>query len=161
MKKFTILLVFFVALFVTQLSAQGYKSAIGVRSLSTSISGLQVSSYNVSGKLFINPRNAVEGVVGFYSVLGYTSLNVAAFYQIHTSITKVEGLNWYIGGGPGIILASGSLGIQIIGNLGLDYKFKEIPLNVSIDFTPSLSISPSPIQFFPVGFGFAARYVLN
>ena len=62
-------------------------------------------------------------------------------YQHHSPITSVEGLQWYVGGGAGVWLWTynkdynfgadyGNFNIGVMGCLGLDYKFADLPLNL-------------------------------
>jgi hypothetical protein len=44
--------------------------------------------------------------------------------------------------------------------VGLDYKFSNIPLNLSLDWKPELNIV-SDINFEPAAIGFTARFTLG
>ncbi len=149
-------------LFVASVSqAQDYKSAVGLRL------GYPLS---VSYKTFISDRGAFEGVAGFRSYVGYSWFNVGAYYQHHNEISSVDGLRWYYGAGAnvyfwsydsGFLNAGSTTSIGISGVLGLDYKFNDLPLNLSVDWIPTFFVNG-----FGSGFGggygaLAARYVLN
>lgn len=155
------LCVSFLALSSTQ--AQDYSSAVGLRL------GRPVSA---TYKMFINDSgHAIEGIVGFRSYSGSSSINVGAAYQLHNDLSSVaDGLYWYYGGGASIYLWSfdndivgvdqTNLTIGIQGYLGLDYKFSGTPVNISLDWTPGFILTNGG------GFGgdsgaLAVRYVLN
>ena len=101
----------------------------------------------VSFKTFVADNRAVE-VLGYFYNYGF---RVTGLYEIHGDINGVEGLKWYAG--PGAHLQtwnstwtkdypgrSSSIGLGIDGVLGLDYKFKGAPINVSLDWQPSLNL---------------------
>jgi hypothetical protein len=160
--KITLLILLFSSL-VYNSQAQDYKSAIGLR-LGT--------PWSFSYKSFINERNALEGVVGFKSSPYYSWFNIGGYYEHYTPIESTEGLSWYYGGGLNISFWTyddalpnssdyGSTVVGISGILGLDYKIKDTPLNLSIDWTPTVFISGYTDGF---GGGYGAlgvRYVLN
>lgn len=141
--------------------AQEYNSAVGLRL------GYPLS---LSYKKFISERSALEGVVGFRSYTGYSWFNVGAYYQIHNDIASVDGLRWYYGFGANVYFWSwdsnfvnpgSNLSIGVSGVLGLDYKFAEIPLNLSVDWIPTFFINGYG-NGFGGGYGaLAARYTLN
>ncbi|GAO44561.1 hypothetical protein FPE01S_03_05990 [Flavihumibacter petaseus NBRC 106054] len=126
-----------------------YKSAIGGR-LSTGYYELLSASY----KTFITEKGAIELDLGFrprtYNYPGdkinWVTLAFSAAYQHHFPIQPVPGLQWYIGGG---LTAYNSFsdddhytgfGLGIFPTGGIDYKFGNIPLNLSADFRPTFSL---------------------
>lgn len=137
----------------TSTSAQSYKSAVGLRL------GYPASA---SIKHFLNEKGALEGFVGFRSEDYWRWINVAGLYEHHAPIEGAEGLSWYIGGGASAYFWSwgdGFLGgddystttYGLLGVGGLDYKFANAPLNISLDWMP---------VFFFNGYlsGFGSRY---
>jgi hypothetical protein len=110
----------------------------------------------------------------FGGLRGYSSyswINVGGAYQVHKPIEGVDGLNWYFGGGASVFFwtyknsftgdGSASTTFGILGNLGLDYKFEDSPINLSADWMPIFFING-----FGSGFGggygaLAVRYTLN
>ena len=132
-----------------------YKTAIGLRL------GYPAA---ISLKHFLNEKGAVEAFVGFRGYVLARSINLGAMYQHHTAITDVEGLKWYVGGGAGVFIwtngnlspardNSGSINAAIMGCVGLDYKFLDLPINLSLDWVPTLIIGTSP---FRAGLGYGA-----
>lgn len=164
MKKLFFLFAFLGAvLFSNAIQAQSYNSAIGLRL------GVPLS---VSYKTFLSESNALELFAGFRGYTGYSWVNVGALYQIHKPINGVDNLQWYFGGGASAFFYnynngfnfgdSGSFGLGIMGNLGLDYKFDNTPINISADWVPTIYIGSGYLSGFGGGYGaLAVRYTLN
>lgn len=139
-----------------------YKTAIGLRF------GYPLS---VSLKHFISDPGAIEIYAGFRNYSGYGWFNVGGLYQHHNSISGVDGLQWYVGGGASVYFWTFDRGffndnasntsIGISGCLGLDYKFAEAPFNLSVDWVPTFFVNGYG-NGFGAGYGaLAARYVLK
>jgi hypothetical protein len=146
-RNFLTLLVILVASSFTLLKAQDYKVALGVR-LSNSTPTLNNS---VSIKYFMNQQNALEGLVSFGSRFG-----IGGLYEVHKP-TTATGLNWFFGGGAYIGFQDSNTYFGPTGIIGLDYKFTNVPLNLSLDWKPELDIIPS-INFVPDAFALSARF---
>jgi hypothetical protein len=134
MKKITLITSFFL-LFAIVSNAQeintgsSYKTAIGVKVF---------DGGGVSLKTFVKNNTALEGLLYFWN----KGTRVTGLYEIHGDIAGAEGLKWYVG--PGAHLAfynsnycCGAV-IGVDGVLGLDYKIKGIPLNISFDWNPNV-----------------------
>ena len=117
--------------------SQNYKTALGLKFYPGAI----------SIKHFTERNKAIEGLAYFWDYGSrYTGL-----YEIHGDIKELDGLQWYVGPGAHIgfwndswkrnypTRASG-IAIGLDGVLGLDYKFKDAPINISIDWQPSFNI---------------------
>lgn len=160
MKTITKVLTLFVALTFAQAAySQTYNSAIGLRF------GYPTS---VSYKKFFKGSTAFEGIVGFRGYTGYSWINIAAALQKHNAISSTEGLSWYYGAGAGVYLYSfdfatteSSTSFGVSGYLGLDYKFADIPLNLSVDWVPTFFLSGYGSGFGGGYGGLSARYVLK
>lgn len=130
-----------------------YKTAIGVRAGETS--GLTV-------KQKFNTSNAFEGII---SVWPYT-IGLTGLYEKHFSLNP-SGLNWYAGLGGHINLGgaryrsyyvyrrdyvyvrrSSDIALGIDGILGLEYKFKPIPMAISTDVKPFVETSTHGYTYF-------------
>jgi hypothetical protein len=112
----------------------------------TTALGVKVYPGAISVKHFVN-KNAVEGL-GYISSDGF---RLTGLYEVHNDISGVEGLKWYIGGGGHIGVWSEAwrnkypsredgLAIGVDGVLGVDYKIKGAPLNLSFDWQPSFNL---------------------
>lgn len=149
--------------------AQNYTSAIGLRL------GYPIS---VSYKHFLSEPAAIEVFAGYRnygSVIGnygWSFFNIGGLYQYHKPISGVENLNWYFGGGASVYFYNyddgfvydgdnTSTGFGLLLNLGLDYKFENAPINVTLDWVPTIRFNGYDSGF---GGGFGAlgvRYVLK
>ncbi len=164
MKRTILLLSFLFAIFFS-MNAQSYKSAVGLRF------GYPTS---VSYKHFLNDSNALEVSAGARFFSFYRWVNVSVAYQFYNpldlDIDGLEGLQWYFGFGGSAYLwnyddslpnPGRNLSFGVQGYLGLDYAFDDIPLNLSIDWVPSLFLNgfSSGLRG---GYGaLSARYILN
>ncbi len=128
--------------------AQDYKVAIGVRFSSAS----PTLSNSVSIKYFMNESSAVEGLVSFGSRFG-----LGALYEKHQLIGGTPAFTWFYGGGGYIGFENGQTWLGPTGIVGLDYKFSNAPLNLSLDWKPELDIIPN-INFVPDAFALTARF---
>ena len=147
-----------------EVQAQTYETAIGLRL------GLPTS---LTVKHFITDSHALEGYVGFRGRNGYNWFHISGAYLIHNPIEDVDNLLWYFGGGATIFFwnfddgflnagnfSSTSIGVQ--GYIGLDYSFDDVPINLSVDWVPTIYLGDSFSTGFSGGFGaLAVRYTLN
>jgi len=158
-KKLVLVSALLVGCIVTSFS-QDYKSAIGLRL------GYPVS---ISYKTFISEPGAIEVFGGFRSWTGYKWFNVGGLYEHHAEIPGADGLSWYFGGGASVFFwtydegfsGGSSTSFGLLGTLGLDYKFAEAPINLSLDWVPHFFINGYGSGF---GGGYGAlsvRYVLS
>ncbi len=163
MKKFTLLLcTLFLLGLANNMKAQDYQSAIGLR-----LGYPLAASY----KFFISDANAIELYLGFRTyAIGYTFLNPGVLFQIHNPINGVDGLSWYYGAGVSAFLYSykSSFGVGgsnfafgLSGVIGLDYKFADAPINLSVDWIPTIVIGGDYAGFGGGNGALAARYTLN
>jgi len=144
-----------------------YKTAIGVKFYPGAI----------SIKHFIKKDAALEGLLYFWE----HGFRITGLYEFHGNINGAPGLKWYVGPGAHIGFWNdrwreryeddyyryrtyhGSY-FGIDGVLGLDYKFKGAPINMSIDWQPSFNFGEGPHDYY--GFysgwgGFAIRYTIK
>ena len=145
------------------LSAQdgtAYKTALGVRLSSSNA----MQNNSISIKQFINEKTAIEGLLTFGDPLA-----IGALLEFHKPLSA-SGLTYFYGAGGYIAFlkkvnvitqkttTDPNFGAQ--GVLGLDYKFGNIPLNISLDWKPELNIV-SDINFEPAAIGFSARFTFG
>jgi hypothetical protein len=171
MKKFTtaLYIVFFSGFFAASLQAQdgsSYKNGIGLRA-----GGGYYDVIAASFKTFVTAPGAIEINVGFrpYGITGYSWFNLSGSvsYQHHFPIGSIEGFKWFIGGGATAFNTFSNydhykgFGLGIFPTGGVDYKFGNIPLNVSADIRPTISIiKPYSYynSFYAGNAGISARY---
>ena len=140
----------FIFLGSTQLSAQDYRFGVGIR-LSNATPTLNNS---ITGKYFITEKSAVEGIVSFGSRFG-----IGGLLEIYKPFS-VEGLSWFYGGGASVGFEDGDTYLGPTGIIGMDYKFANVPLNISIDWKPELDIIPD-INFVPDAFALSVRFTIK
>jgi hypothetical protein len=157
-KVISISLIVAILAFTNHVSAQAYKTGIGVR-LSSSQAMVNNS---ITLKHFLNERSAIEALFSFGD-----PLSLGALYEIHKPLST-EGLQWFYGGGgyvgfvktfnPNKNRNETDVNFGGQGVLGLDYKFTNLPLNISLDWKPELNLV-SDINFEPAAIGFSARFI--
>lgn len=137
---------------MSSLHAQDYKLGLGIRFSTPS----PTLSNSVSVKYFLTDRSAAEGLISF----GGSRFGIGGLYEIHTPLNATPGLNWFYGGGGYVGFQEGSTYLGPTGVVGLDYKFQNIPLNLSLDWKPELDIIPG-INFVPDAFALTARFTIQ
>ncbi len=166
---FSMSVVFMLGLCFSTLQAQdgsNYKNGIGVR-----LGGGYYDIFAASYKTFITSPGALEVDLGFrpYGYIGNSWFNLSASgsYQHHFPIGQIEGFKWFVGGGLTAFNTFSSsnyykgFGLGIFPTGGVDYKFGNIPLNVSADIRPTISII-NPYSYYNSFYignaGVSARY---
>jgi hypothetical protein len=140
--------------FNTQTQAQEYKNAIGGR--------FGVSN-GVTFKTFLNDTKALDFILNFRSTGTYSAFRVVGLYEVHAPVSDLKGLNWFYGGGGSLgsiknkVTDNDDFAISLDGVLGLDYKFTNAPINLSLDWKPAINISPDT-EFDGEGLGLSLRF---
>jgi hypothetical protein len=126
---------FVIALFSVFLAfaanAQMYQTSVGLRMGYES--GLTL-------KHFVGEKTALEGILSFG---WYRSMTVTGLYEVHNEAFDIEGLLWYYGGGAHAALGNRnvtSFVAGIDGILGLEYTFRDFPVDLSVDWKPAIDI---------------------
>lgn len=114
-----------------------YKNGIGVK----------FSPFAVTFKTFLGQRNrAFEALLDFDNGFRATVL-----YEFHGDLTAQRNLKWYVGfGGHGGYYDKNmedGISAGVDGVVGLDYKFSRLPLNISLDWQPSLELVTPETEF--------------
>lgn len=179
MKKYFSLLLFLVLFAMQGFAQQNYKTSLGLR---------LGWSYGFTVKHFFTPKMAFEGIVStrYFGGRGWGNykkgwwgrndhgVNLTALLEWHFPIGKVQGFNWFIGGGLHVGTWRGysdhpyypgnrwfmTLGLDAIG--GVEYTFAKIPLTLQADLKPSINFAFGG-RFYP-GFdeiGISARYAIK
>lgn len=138
MKK--ILLLLFAALIslasFSQNTGSTYRTALGVK----------FYPGGITLKHFTQANRALEGIAYFWQ----DGFRFTGLYEIHGDITGADGLKWYIGPGAHIQFWSddwkkrfptrdAGMALGVDGVLGLDYKIKGAPIDLSLDWQPSFN----------------------
>lgn len=175
MKRLLLTVIVAISISVTasaQVTGGDYKAGIGLR-----LGGGYYDLVAASFKIFPTVQSGIEFNLGIkpyggYGVYGngWTNLSVSAVYQHHFPIGNVEGLKWFVGGGLTAFNTFSKydeydgFGLGIFPTGGVEYKFPQIPLAVSADLRPTISVI-KPYDYydgFYIGnFGIAARYTFK
>ncbi|MEO1451487.1 MAG: hypothetical protein AAFV07_18290, partial [Bacteroidota bacterium] len=139
MKKYLFLSLIFLMLGATELLAQRYSTAVGVR-----------AGYGMgfSYKSYVKPKVAFEGILA----VRWRGVGATALVQKHHKLLGVPGVQWYYGGGmhagywndvetrQALFSGESSVILGLDGVVGIEYTFDEIPINVSLDWIPMVNI---------------------
>ena len=141
--------------------SQNYKNAIGLR----------VGNYSgITYKQFVSQKNAFEiyGLFRFYNT--YNVTNVTGVYQVHNNIPNVSALKWYYGFGATLGFYGyknsyfgkkiSGVNVGILGTVGLDLALKDIPICLSLDWSPTYFLNNGG-GFYGDYAHFAIRYILG
>lgn len=126
-----------------------YRAALGIKFL---------WGISLTGKYFLKPHQALEAIIRYksYQAIG-NDLAFSALYEYEREIPGAEGFNWYAGAGAyfghfsykssydlglyGIKTSNSYYGASAI--VGLEYKIKQLPICISVDWMPSFDIKGS------------------
>lgn len=138
---------------ITSVKAQGYKNAIG---------GRFGSANGISFKTGLNKNAMLELIGNFRSNKNFNYFQITGLYEVYNPIGGAEGLNWFYGGGATIGSVKqkgfdGNVFLAANGVLGLDYKFKGAPINLSLDWIPTLQLTPNT-DFYGGDVGLGIRF---
>lgn len=158
MKKiFTILCLVFIATLAmySTSNAQNYKHAIG---------GRFGTANGVTFKTTLGGNKMLDVIANFRSHDNYNYFRLTGLYEINNPIAGAPGLGWYygIGGTIGSVNHkywddNNDLYLSLDGVLGLDYKFVDAPINLSLDWKPAIELAPDT-QFDAAGVGLSVRF---
>lgn len=169
MKKFVYVFLFVMGL-SSVMSAQEYKSAIGVR--------LGDPLISASYKMFVSESNAIELMAGFspYGVTcigcdNFMSVSFRGAYLFHNPIGEIDGFSWYWGPGAGVrfwtydsiyndVPGYGRLGVAVGAYGGVEYTLQNAPFTFSVDVGPHFVIGGFDDGFEAWG-NVAARYIIG
>jgi hypothetical protein len=141
MRKIVLLISLIVFSGLTALAQHPYKVGVGVR---------LNYGYGLSVKYNMTQKKSLEGII--YS--RWRGVNITGLYQIHAPAFKTAGWRWYYGvgghigiwgdgaryGNPWFDNSGSHTVVGADGILGLEYTFKEIPLNLSLDWKPAINL---------------------
>lgn len=158
MKKI-ILLFAIILMTAAGLKAQTYSTAVGAKFYTGdgSLGGLNI-------RHLTSDHTALEGSLLFFS----GGLGIEGLYEYQGPITGAERLQYFVGGGGMIGFGTGrynysnnrnstAFALRLTG--GVDYKFADAPIDVSLGFDPFFYLVPSTGSNLALGIGL--RYVIK
>ena len=160
----SILIAFFLVLLISSVAvaqsrstnSSSYRTALGVKVW---------DGAGISLKHFFTGNNAGE-LIGYFYRNGF---RLTGLYEIHGDISGAPGLKWYAGPGVHIGFYDGGYyhrgyyygdshtNVGIDGVIGLDYKFRGAPINMSLDWQPAFEFGDGP-GFYGSWGGLGIRY---
>ena len=153
MKRVSLLLFAFICLAIADANAQTYQTALGAKFYtgSGSVGGINIRHATAT-------NTALEGSLLFYS----GGLGIEGLYEYQGPITGAEGLQYFVGGGGMLGFGTGrgsqtTFALRLTG--GVDYKFADAPIDVSLAFDPFFYLAPSTGSNLALGIGL--RYVIK
>lgn len=144
LKKFrnTIMILLIVNVTTDSFSQHNYKTALGLR-----LNG----GAGISVRHSLKENQSIEGIL----YTRWRGLNITGIYSVNYPVFDEPGFNFFIGGGGHIGFwdrdrspwwdedkkyGDTRMVLGIDGQIGLEYTFKEIPLNLAIDWKPAFNI---------------------
>ncbi len=144
------------------------KNALGLRLGSSNGFGTEISYQRGLGD-----NNRLELDLGWRDGKNYSAFQLTGIYQW---VWNIEGgFNWYAGVGGGVGSWSGDdftfngqrfdggneTVLFVAGDIGIEYNFKEVPIQLSLDFRPELYFNDNVNDDFGPGLGLGIRYRFN
>ncbi len=106
-------------------------------------------------KHFFEKDKAIEGDILF----GSNATLIQAFFQYHGQVKEAAGLQWYLGGGPGVELYKHGSTFLLRPMAGLDYTFSDLPVALNFDWRPALALYDGGSDFRAGRFGLGFKYI--
>ena len=108
----------------------------------------------IDGVFELGKFNRIHTDVSF----GDGGVGVEALWDFLYKPVDGETLKWYVGVGPPVFFGNPDPFIGASGEIGLEYRFEEVPIVLGLDWRPTLWILEDT-KFHAGSFGFNARYV--
>ncbi len=159
MKKVFVFLFAFIFSAGLAANAQTYQTALGAKFYTGdgSIGGVNVRHSTAE-------NTALEGSLLFFN----GGIGIEGLYEYQGPITGAEGLQYFVGGGAMLGFGTGpridgnrnnstTFALRLTG--GVDYKFADAPIDVSLGLDPFFYLAPSTGSNLALGIGL--RYVIK
>lgn len=153
MKKKALIIFSLICFAAAGVNAQEYRTAFGAKFYTGngSIGGLNIRHSTAE-------HTALEGSLLFFS----GGVGLEGLYEYQGPIAGAEGLQYFVGGGGMLGFGTGknsntTFALRLTG--GIDYKFADAPIDVSLGFDPFFYLAPSTGSNLALGIGL--RYVIK
>jgi len=115
---------------------------------------------DISYQHMLSDANRLELNLGLNSFEQHSPFIVSGAYQWVWDLSSqlAPGFKWYAGAGAALGLNNSDFYLWAVGNVGIEYNFNKIPLQLSLDWTPAIEITPSHGDFGTNGIRLAVRY---
>ncbi len=153
MKKTTLMIFALILLAAAGLKAQEYTTAFGAKFYTGN-----GSAGGINIRHSTSAKTALEGGLLFFS----GALGLEGLYEYQGPVAGAEGLQYFVGGGGMLAFGTGknnetAFALRLTG--GLDYKFADAPIDVSLGFDPFFYLAPRTYSNLALGIG--VRYVIK
>jgi hypothetical protein len=152
MKIFKALAIAITVLTTQSLFAQDYKNAVGLRFAGDGYAG----GLGINYKHFLGEGSSAIDL----TLRAERAAAFSALYQIHTQIKSEQSLQWHYGVGGFLTFPKNGVGVGAMGNLGIEFTFKDVPLNLGLDWRPELLLAPTLDAEFS-NIGLSVRFVIG
>lgn len=147
---------------VIAIVAMGFWGAVNAQVDTRNIGLRLTSGAEVSYQQPLGSSNRLELDLGLTLDKNYDIFNLAGVYQWVWDLSALtEGFNWYAGAGAAVGLWSAShsteLNVGVLGQIGIEYNFSNIPLQLSLDYRPQLDLLHDA-GFYGYGVALGVRY---
>ncbi|HEV8084657.1 MAG TPA: hypothetical protein VGP55_15730 [Chitinophagaceae bacterium] len=153
MKRKALIIFAFICITIAAANAQEYTTAFGAKFYTGdgSIGGLNIRHST-------SEHTALEGSLLFFS----GGVGLEGLYEYQAPIAGAEGLQYFVGGGGLLGFGTGrnsntTFALRLTG--GIDYKFADAPIDISLGFDPIFYLAPSTGSTLALGIGL--RYVIK
>lgn len=109
------------------------------------------SSVAIDGVFALGKFSRIHGDISFGNGVGVELLWDFLYRPIEKSP-----INWYVGVGPSMYMGT-PFALGAAGELGVEYRFKDAPIAIGLDYRPTLVLIETTT--FVNAFGFNVRYV--
>ncbi len=109
----------------------------------------------IDGVFSVGEMSRVHADLSF----GNSGMATEVLYDFINKPTKLEELNWYVGVGPSMFIGDEFV-FGVCGEIGLEYRFEEVPIVLGIDWRPNFEILEDT-SFDADEFGINIRYVFG
>jgi hypothetical protein len=121
--------------------------------------GLRISTFSDATDFGITLNHhfsrgtTLEGIAEFPN----SAVIITGLYEKFHSLTRSHTFFFYYGGGIYIGSGGGATAAGLRGVVGLSYGFKDLPIEIGIDWMPALQITPKIDGSLPI-FGLSVRF---
>ena len=162
MKRFSLIFAVASALVLVPASAMAEKPGkvgvgLGAGTVSNGLSGKYYMSDKIAAQLIVGTFGA-GGASERYKDLGGLGVGLDVLIENAALVkTPIFSLDWNYGVGAGLGIRNDTFGLAAAGVLGLELNFIPVPIDLVVEYRPTLAIQPD-VDFEPVDFTVHLRY---
>ena len=150
-------LVFFLFAAIALLSQKAVAQKADSPTYQTAL-GIKAFPFGIDFKTFVGNKGRAVELIGYFQ----DGFRLTGLYEFHGKLNAPGNIKWYLGIGAhgGYYDKDNKDGISagFDGVVGLDYKFTKLPLNLALDWQPSLETITPDFEFQAGRGGLAVRF---